>query len=227
MTKKRATPAGRSISDETPGPHLSLVKPADLRRAFAERRAEQKARALRAPGPPRVWDRLDPIETNELNVREAHFPPVKYRAGKIASWWTLLASVPVPAAQVGDRLEVLYQVQLAGYPFKSSAWTPVGVTVTHGEAWKFDSTVQQAAYTYTGQLLLPFGGWNINNRGGAFYHPHRMAVNEVRHVVKELPVTVNVCIALSCLEVDNAALLQVFWEGGQSAVYVDLWRPRA
>src|SRR2546421_538583 len=77
-----------------------------------------------------------------FDVDQAHFPPAPYSAtGAIQSWWTRLVSVPVPDAQVGDEVEVAAQIQLAGYHFASSCWTPTGVTVTHGEAWPFDSQV--------------------------------------------------------------------------------------
>jgi hypothetical protein len=180
-----------------------------------------------ADPPRRPLELLDVFECYQWFRDRANFPPRWHNPdGSIAAWYNHLACVEVPGAQVGDRLRVTAQVLAASYHLQVSAFEPVFCSVHTAAAVAYDSQVQRAAYKWTGTLLLPASGENINNAGGSYVRPHRRSTDLWWHTVTATPVFAHLWMPLSSFSTDNASYLDTPSAGGQGSFVVEWFRRR-
>jgi hypothetical protein len=176
------------------------------------------------------WDLQEVYECYQWFRDRANFPPIHHHPnGSIASWYNHLACVPVPNAQVGDRLRVTGQVLAMSYHAPISAFEPVFCSVHTSDKVNYEpgSEAQRAAYKWTGIILLPASGENINNVNGGYYRPHRRSTDIWWHTVVKVPVYVHLWMPLSSFSADNATYLETpSMPGGQGAFVVEHYRRR-
>jgi hypothetical protein len=171
----------------------------------------------------RDWKLINKYTVYQLKRDQANFPPRTFNAdNSIVSWYNEVASFTISNVKQYDWIEAQAQIQIASYHARVSAWTPAACSVTKAsDKIIYESSIQFANPRWHGQLLLPFGGANINNYNGGYYNPHRQTNNTWDYICEsDENIVLHFYIALSSIGTNNADFLDIFSKGGQSSIRV-------